>query len=311
MNKSKKKIIHKKIDLHSQTKKNLKNANKLKTFINNKLTFNRTNLGLEKNLHIFFKDILNFIKKLYKLDNKKFKVFEKIFNNWCDIIVSIFKQQDEFYMTNINIKCKPGGKRGKMLIPYEKWCEIDEPNHGNNIGLILGKMNKFFQDKKQYCHSGWDQQAEVCNGYYWDYINPMRFLIQDIDQKTLILKLDDYYKKCKLLDKLSIEYKNKVILNKSYINKINTYNLSFKQYLSSITNFNLDKLDDLNSVLNIPYSSKILNNTDIWYQLLFTLSNIFLLYYLYTSSPPSIITNDLLNLLSWLLLLISSFIKNT
>ena len=100
MNKSKK-VKNKKIYIDAQTKKNLKNATNLKAFIDNKLSFNRTNLASDKNLHKFFKDILIFIKKIYKIDNKKYKVFEKLFDNWCDSIIYILKQHDEFYMTNI------------------------------------------------------------------------------------------------------------------------------------------------------------------------------------------------------------------
>ena len=311
MNKSKK-VKNKKKNIDPQTMKNLKNATNLKAFIDNKLSFNRTNLASDKNLHKFFKDILIFIKKIYKIDNKKYKIFEKLFDNWCDRIISILKQHDEFYMTNINIKCKPGGERGKMLIPYEKWCEIDEPSDGNNIDINLKKTNKFFLNKKNYCSDNWDNDNGICKGYYWDYINPIRFITQDIDLKTLILKLDHYSQKCKLLDKLSIEYKNNKQLNKSSIAKINKYNQLFKNYLISITNFRLENFDNFNLIFNnIPEIPKIYKANDIWVELLFTLSNIFLLYYLYSTAPPSLITNDILKLLSWLLLLIASFIKNT
>lgn len=305
MNKSKKSIKH---NIHYQTKKNLKNATYLKSFIDKKLSFNTTDLISDKNLHKFFIDILLFIKKTYKINNTKYKIFEKFFNNYCDSILPILKQHNEFYITNINIKCKSGGKRGKMLIPYQKWCEIDEPSNGVNIDSNLNKNNSFFINKKDYCEN-WDKDNRKCIGYYWDYINPMRFLTQDIDVKTLILKLDNYSQKCKLWDKLSIEYKYKKKIDKSLIKKINKYNLSFKNYLTSITNFNWNNPNS--NLKNFPQISNIYKNNDIWYELLSTLSNIFLLYYLYTSSPPSIITNDILKSLSWLLLLISSFIKNT
>lgn len=259
---------------------------------------------LEKNINND-KLLINFIKKcnrIYNLDYDKIQKFIDLFIWYEKILANVLKQNNEYYITKLNIKCKKNGKKGVVYIPYEKWCELNQDQEGMDISNNL-KNNITLNKKKNYC-SNWNEEKKRCDGYWWDYVNLNRYLVQDLDQKII---LDKIYEFRILLNKLDSIIITKI--NKTNIEFLKDENIKFKKFIESITDFDLSEFDILlnNNLLKNKFSLKssysfIIGNIIYSLALFSVLRNLYISY-------PSILSIEINSLYRWLLLLLCSIIK--
>ena len=301
---SKKKKYNKKYG--GKTKKILNIDYKKKSIILKEWVEDRLKKGyIFKNRSILY-DILLKCKKIYNLDNEYENILKKIFSNYDKILENILKQNNEFYMSQINIKCKKNGKRGNVYIPFEKWCELDHEPNGDDITRNI--ENTTFSQKKNYCDK-WNEEKQKCDGIYWDYVNQQKILVYDLNQKEILYKLNDFIKKIKKVDNILVNLRLN-IFDKKGLDIINNEISNFRKYLISITGFNIETINDLTK--NYIFNKQNINMNNNLSKILSTLLDaltleliLFNLYFLH----PSIFENELNSLINWTLLLLFSFIK--